>query len=215
MSKKWYVGVNNVAREVKHPYIGVNNVARKVKNGYVGVGGVARQFFIREYTWEKYNVDVVNNYGYRRLTSYLENVTAPPNYQGSHTWNTTTLSSASSSGFKKTGTITLPGNWANNDKSLVNGTYLMADSYSIKTDSDDDDYYYFTYIQPGEASYSKYAVYITDFSSGHYKAYIYEVYVEGTTSSVKGSYVSEVKSTDENAYPVNGIHTDGYWYVKQ
>lgn len=44
MSKKWYIGVNNVAREVKHPYIGVNNVARKVKNGYVGVSGVAREF---------------------------------------------------------------------------------------------------------------------------------------------------------------------------
>lgn len=90
----------------------------------------------------------------------------------------------------------------------------MADSYTIKTDSDDDDYYVFTYIESGEASYSKYAVYISGFSSGHFTGYIYEVYVKGT-SNEKGSYVSEVKSTNENAYPVNGIHTDGYWYVKQ
>ena len=160
MSKKWYVGVNNVAREVKHPYIGVNNVARKVKSGYVGAGGVARQFFTHEYTWGKYNVDVVNNYGYRQLTSYRENVTAPENYQGSHTWNTTTLSSASSSGFKKTGILRLEGNWANHDKSLVYGYYFMADSYSFRTNSDDDDYYDFDYIENGGAIYSKYAVYI-------------------------------------------------------
>ena len=28
-------------------------------------------------------------------------------------------------------------------------------------------------------------------------------------------YVSDVTSENENAYPENGIHTDGYWYVKQ
>ena len=30
-----------------------------------------------------------------------------------------------------------------------------------------------------------------------------------------GSYISDVKSTDPNAYPTNGKHTDGYWYIKQ
>lgn len=37
-----YIGVNNVAREVKNKYIGVSNVAREVKEEYVGVGNAAR-----------------------------------------------------------------------------------------------------------------------------------------------------------------------------
>lgn len=43
MSKKFYVGVDNVARRGKRAYIGVNGVARKVKKIYVGdSSGVAR-----------------------------------------------------------------------------------------------------------------------------------------------------------------------------
>ena len=30
----------------------------------------------------------------------------------------------------------------------------------------------------------------------------------------QGSYIEDVTSTDENAYPANGVQ-DGYWYVKQ
>lgn len=37
-----YIGVNNVARQIKNAYVGVNGVARKVKAVYVGVNGVAR-----------------------------------------------------------------------------------------------------------------------------------------------------------------------------
>lgn len=37
-----YIGVNNVARQIKSAYVGVNGVARKVKAVYVGVNGVAR-----------------------------------------------------------------------------------------------------------------------------------------------------------------------------
>lgn len=31
----------------------------------------------------------------------------------------------------------------------------------------------------------------------------------------QGSYIEDVTSSDRNAYPTNGIHTDGFWYVKQ
>lgn len=49
MSKKIYVGVNNIAKNVNKMYVGVNNVAKKVLKGYVGVNGVAKEFF-RYYT---------------------------------------------------------------------------------------------------------------------------------------------------------------------
>lgn len=31
----------------------------------------------------------------------------------------------------------------------------------------------------------------------------------------RGDYVDQVTSENPNAYPTNGKHTDGYWYVKQ
>lgn len=45
MAKKAYVGVNNIARNVKAIYVGVNGVARKVVKGYIGVNGVAQLFW--------------------------------------------------------------------------------------------------------------------------------------------------------------------------
>lgn len=45
MAKKSYIGVDNVARNVKKLYIGVDNVARNVVKAYIGVNGIARQFF--------------------------------------------------------------------------------------------------------------------------------------------------------------------------
>ena len=44
----------------------------------------------------------------------------------------------------------------------------------------------------------------------------YEKYTrEGTekTTESKGTYISDVTSTNSSAYPTNGKHTDGYWYV--
>lgn len=45
MSKKMYVGVDNIAKTVNTAYIGVNNIAKTVKKAYVGVGGKARLFY--------------------------------------------------------------------------------------------------------------------------------------------------------------------------
>lgn len=45
MAKKVYVGIGDVARNVKKSYIGVDGVARKVKKAYIGVNGIARQFW--------------------------------------------------------------------------------------------------------------------------------------------------------------------------
>lgn len=45
MAQKCYIGLNNLAKEIKNIYVGVNGVARKVVKGYVGVNGIARQFY--------------------------------------------------------------------------------------------------------------------------------------------------------------------------
>jgi len=36
-----------------------------------------------------------------------------------------------------------------------------------------------------------------------------------TPTNVKGSWIQAIESTNSSAYPDNGIHTDGKWYVKQ
>ena len=39
------------------------------------------------------------------------------------------------------------------------------------------------------------------------------VYV-GVSGYQQGTYIGQVVSMDQNQYPTNGRHTDGYWYVK-
>lgn len=43
--------------------------------------------------------------------------------------------------------------------------------------------------------------------------YTQKKYTLTGVKEVKGSYISDVDSTDPNAYPENGVQ-DGYWYVK-
>lgn len=45
MAKTFYVGVNDIARNVKQPYCEANEVARTIKKGYIGVNDVARETF--------------------------------------------------------------------------------------------------------------------------------------------------------------------------
>lgn len=45
MAKKYYIGVNGVARQIVAPYEGNNGIAREIKKGYIGTDGVARLFF--------------------------------------------------------------------------------------------------------------------------------------------------------------------------
>lgn len=42
-----------------------------------------------------------------------------------------------------------------------------------------------------------------------------ELYREAATDYSQGTYIEDVTSDNESAYPDNGRHTDGYWYVKQ
>lgn len=45
------------------------------------------------------------------------------------------------------------------------------------------------------------------------KATLYHFYPKASYS--RGDYIGEVTSESEGAYPANGRHTDGYWYVRQ
>lgn len=45
MSKKAYVGVNGVSKNISNIYVGANGTSKKVVKGYVGVSGVSKMFF--------------------------------------------------------------------------------------------------------------------------------------------------------------------------
>lgn len=45
MAKGAYIGIDNVARQIKKGYTGVEGKARKIKKAYIGIGGVARPFW--------------------------------------------------------------------------------------------------------------------------------------------------------------------------
>ena len=53
--------------------------------------------------------------------------------------------------------------------------------------------------------------YPTNGISGSY----WYVYDRQDTSYSQGSYIQDVENDNPNAYPDNGRHSDGYWYVKQ
>jgi hypothetical protein len=80
MSKKFYTGVDNVARLVVKPYAEDGGVARLVTQGYIGVDGVARQMFNPDNEPRTYQVKsgirgldlfkFIDQYGYREVSIY-------------------------------------------------------------------------------------------------------------------------------------------------
>ncbi len=47
------------------------------------------------------------------------------------------------------------------------------------------------------------------------RVYLFEITAVAETVKARGSFVANVTSTNSSAYPDDGVHTDGYWYVKQ
>lgn len=223
MAKNAYIGVSGVARKVKQPYIGVSGVARKVKSGYIGVSGVARQFFALP-TWKKYNV-----------TKSLDEL----GWVGSGfvyvTWNeASTWYSDSDTGFNLQWDLDANLNISNvrfaspyehitgvSTKTSSSGTtttirgsasspvyYLFgADSYSHRYNDDGD--IIGSNCTGKDINNSKYVM----------RAGVTKNYKTSTTYGWKrnvscGSYISDV-TAPEGTYPDIGIHSDGYWYVKQ
>lgn len=228
MSKKWYVGVNSVAREVKHPYIGVNNVARKVKNGYVGVSGVARQFFFSGYTWKKYKVGYDYNTtktDYKFTSSFegREHINVWPilpesedktSLQARDYYESDSEPSFNSS--RKQYSVESNG-WSSFPNSL-NGKILAHHSFVVR-DASYTTHFKVTSVSKVDDGRQRLLPYLEKSDDDWFLIYN----VDGKTlrllkthrTATKGSYVSDVTSDNLNAYPTNGIHTDGYWYVKQ
>lgn len=73
------------------------------------------------------------------------------------------------------------------------------------------------YYIPDKSDETKVGLITNRFSAGAGCEITYTLYELSATltSYEKGTYIEDVTSPSENAYPDNGRHTDGYWYVKQ
>lgn len=239
MSKSEYIGINNVARKVKGIYVGVNGVARKVTKGYIGVGGVARLFYAG-YTWKKYNVSQQWNYketyndlsmsitpNYYRL-AFINNPTmmnynfivyigpsvstsfnnnngqfSASNYSSSYREPPNRIGSASniSGAYYEVG--------VGNGVCILNQYNIGSESVSFNNDWRDSDGDRWRTIDISPGTYGP--ILVKANQSNSRRISIFESY----SMPIQGSYIGIVTSSNPNAYPLNGIHSDGYWYVKQ
>ncbi len=233
MAKAAYTGVNGVARNVKSILIGVDGVARNVKSGYIGVDGAARQFF-PGHIWEKYTV------GYTTVREKIEGTytdSYPLNlklsisnpYVACAVGSTTVAPTIGSDGkFHVTGpSYNAGGYWNRRDISKADEEtgeqrrIVGYQNWAINTtvDSSKNEIIFDTMYGQGGGLYNVYVEYVssrqvnvsffrlTTPSSGRY------IWKE-TIAETAGTKIGTVVSGSPSAYPTNGKHTDGYWYVK-
>lgn len=241
MAKSEYIGINNTARKVKGIYVGVNGVARKVTKGYIGVGGVARLFYAG-YTWKRYNVSTTwSSSLYARYTDMstgtfllsIYNCNGTPlkitlfSSYSDTTNSTCTLSCNSSTGIFTCSNYkgsnvrynsTIGSNIFDYEAEFPTNSYC---AYAVILDCNDLD---ITSIGSPESSEDYNSYRRVSMYPGSHK-YAFRKYFNGSNNYVEayqstkseqiGSYIDTVSSSNPNAYPINGKHTDGYWYIKQ
>lgn len=213
MAKAIYMGIGGVARKVKQPYIGVGNVARKVKTGYVGINGVARQFHQSGYTWKKYNINAPIANGNYGGSSGDYAIFYAPSDRG------ITLIKSPNPPYYIFAKVTDNGNSNNTRIYIAPGqSYTVSLEYNV--------YYYFTDFycsweygitwKPVGPLDDLCFVYWTFMSSYMGMSGPWFLGYRLIASSISaGEYICDVTADAINEYPDNGVHYDGYWYIKQ
>lgn len=213
MAKGLYIGNEN-AKKVKKIYLG-NGTSRKVKKGYIGVGNIAKLFYSSGYVWKKYTTVqqqaardniVASNVILDFWSDYdhlYELSSASPTLSGYHVGTNSNYVDGHGNGY---GTASNP----------IGKSFGANNVYST-TDWDEGPRYTIRYTAQAE-SYASYKIYVssiidTAYNGRHMRGNIY-TFVE-TTVDAAGTYLGTVESENRSAYPSNGKHSDGYWYVYQ
>lgn len=194
MSKNFYVGIGGKAREGKEIYVGIGGRARKVIAGYVGVNGIARKFWpsVVYYYWNVYNIN------YTQTITRESNITIP--FSSSpisvYTWRDYEIINGryDLTNAKRTGNgLSNQSGYHPTDGGFIVGSWRNNTGYSSPTG-----WYWENYTLSQ--------------TSG---SWVYILYCDKYDLVAKqGSYVRRVTSTNQNAYPQNGVQGD-YWYVYQ
>lgn len=189
MAKKSYIGVGNVAHNVKKMYIGVDGVARKVKKAYIGVNGVARLCWSGEtiYTWEKWDVNTSQDISTANYTSDIMSFRVDTGHAPE-----------------------IPNVQCYSSVSISNGTIVGSGSLGSKSMDDTGNSYFFydnTWYYKGDGYRENMGERVI------YRIVAFKCSI--STNTTKGSnYLGTVQSSSSSTYPTNGAK-NGYWYVKK
>lgn len=204
------VTANSTGRTLEGGRVNVAGAWRTVAESYECVGGVWRPSWEKLFTWKKYNTVATEkdgwawssgkvNFSFPRTSTVTAvdnrssaNVKYYPTYSNGAL---TALNITASGNYHKTGLLVqdMPGSYDffkfENPNDEVNGKYPNANYY----------YKHFSFSE--SMNYCTFSCYPPIYSP--------------TTSYSQGSYIEDVTSETADAYPTNGRHTDGYWYVFQ
>lgn len=231
--KRQHMGVSGVARKVSKGFAGVNGVARqffaKIPTWKRYKTNVAYTLGVEETVLEKMEkfttLHIFRDQGYEPYKGYFTS-TSKPDAKG-------IISIDESAGKVK---------WTNTFNAEMNWRSGQSDYCSVSKTVDREDEVYpvwfivhnssFTHgtryygkdedVEGYEISFTYGVispdtwldeVYVTVVYYGSPRTAIYRYYPAPSYS--RGDYIGEVTSESEGAYPANGRHTDGYWYVRQ
>lgn len=185
MSKNFYIGNGNIAREGQDIYVGIDGVARKVKSGYVGVNGKARKFWPSTiYVWKRYTTVEKPVYTY---TTSSANAGIWYDANGSvfiHNLNSFDTTTGEWAYVRVSRPTSVGTNWFDGPLTTV-----IYHANGRVTSGGDDTY---------TVRYDKIAI----------------SQDTGRTQLVQGIYIDQVFSENPSQYPQNGV-SGSYWYVYQ
>lgn len=194
MSTKPIIGnvtIGGVAKTMSDGDVNVNGVWKPLYKTYTNVGGAWKDAWESLFVWKKYKC--TETVTYEMKTDKNASKLSFYSYAYVTLYKTYTYNSSD-------GTFTVP--TASNQIATARGSEIGSLRYS------------YPYYKDSGTEISE----IT--SSGNYYNNYYSYsrtlyYSEKVTSYSQGTYIEDVTSDNETAYPENGRHTDGYWYVKQ
>lgn len=202
------VTANSTGRTLEGGRVNVAGAWRTVAESYECVGGVWRPSWEKLFTWKKYNTITTTADGWAWSTK-MSTVA-------------TTSSDASANGYDDR-TPTFAVTYSNGEISkMTTSTYGMETRTAQEISESQFDYYQFTNPDdwrmgghiPKKNLWYKASGGISSYGDTIEIMVYRPVYAQNITYS-QGSYIADVTAETENAYPTNGRHSDGYWYVFQ
>lgn len=186
------VTVGGTGKNISGGYVNIGGVWKPIVKTYVNIGGVWKPAWKELYTWKKYLVADVEG------APYTDEKATSTQTQGFSENSTTTVYYASKYTFStSTGKFTLTSPTTSTLPKLFSGVYYSTEGKS-------------------GISSIKYCIQKSFYSSSGRWNITYRLHsAKGTITQAIGDYIEDVTSEIESTYPDNGMHTDGYWYVKQ
>ena len=181
------VTVNSTAKTLSGGRLNIGGVWKTVAESYECVNGVWKPSWKRGYTWKKYTATAI--------TSYSVDFSGAS--QSLKLNSNTRYTIAKSYSVDSNGNPVLAGTQTSQNPNGIASFYTT-----------------YPYMIDGGVLYN-----IIGKSGNSMAGYTFTVIVGVISSHVSGyqcgSYIADVTSETADAYPTNGRHTDGYWYVFQ